>query len=229
VNRSGGRGRSSTVAAKQVIVLVFGEDENDREALRELIVALCPELESRIETRHRPLVLLRDASPTEIPDRASQIADAVAADRVRRDVRCVFAHQDCDDVEPSHEAVARRIEEALARAGCPAHAVTPAWEIEAWWFMWPSAVRAYQSSWNIPRRYSGTSVGLIVNAKEEFRRATRAAGKRKTREYRESDSPPLAKKVREMGLARTPEAKSLSYERFVGSVDSCCKRIGSEE
>jgi hypothetical protein len=225
VNRSGGRGQSRADAGKQVVVLIFGEDENDREALKELIVALCPELEARVETRPRPLVLLKDVSPAEIPNRARQIADVVAAERVRKNVRCVFAHHDCDDVEPAHEAVSRRIEEALARAGCPTHAVAPAWELEAWWFMWPSAVKAYQSSWNIPKKYRGIKVGLIVDAKEEFRRGVRSAGKQKGREYRESDSPLIAKKVREMGLARNPEAQSSSYERFVASVDSCCQGI----
>jgi hypothetical protein len=228
VNRSGGRSQSRENAANQVVVLVFGEDENDREALKELIIALCPELEARVETRPRPLVLLRDVSPAELPNRARQIADVVAAERVRKDVRCVFAHHDCDDVEPSHEALSRRIEEALARAGCPTYAVTPAWELEAWWFMWPLAVKAYQSSWNIPKKYKGTKVGLIVDAKEEFRRAVRPAGKQKRRDYRESDSPLIAKKVRELGIARDPEAQSSSYERFVASVDSCCQGIESK-
>jgi len=208
-------------------VLVFGEDENDTKAIRELIVALCPELESRIETRRRPLVLIKDARPEDVPDRARQIADVVAAERRRRNVLCVFAHQDCDDVEPSHEAIGRKIEDALERAGCHVHAVTPAWEIETWWFLWPAAVRAYQSSWKLPTRYFGADVGLIVNAKEELRRAVLAPGDRRPRRYRESDSPLLAKKVREMGIVRNPEAKSLSYERFVGSVDACCSRVSS--
>lgn len=192
-----------------------------------LITALCPTLQGNVEPRREPLVLIKNASRKVMKDRAQKIAAVVARERRLRNVICVFAHEDCDDVEPTHEAVAEKIERALASAGCEAHAVVPAWEMEAWWFLWPQAVTACQPSWSVPNRYRGTEVGRIVKAKEEFRRvimprrsATRA------RRYRESDSPLIAEKVRELGIVRHPEAVSKSSERFVVLVDECCSIKG---
>jgi hypothetical protein len=207
------------------IVLVFGEDENDRKAIRELIMALCPNLIGLVETRREPLVLIKNAQRNEIKGRAQRIAHVVGRERRLRNVVCVFAHEDCDDVEPAHEAVAEKIERVMAEAGCEVHAVVPAWEIEAWWFLWPEAVTACHASWSIPARYRGTEVGRIVKAKEEFRREIVSKGAANARRYRVSESPIIAKKVRELGIVRRPEAISRSYERFVSHVDKCCSQV----
>jgi hypothetical protein len=207
--------------------LIYGESENDTKSIRELISALRPELASLVQVRRQPHVLIRDARPEDVPDRAQQISDAVDAERAANDIVCIFAHEDCDGFEPRHEAVCRKIEDALAKAGCSAHAVVPAWEMEAWWFLWPEAVQAVRpKSWRAPDDYVGAEVGRIKDAKEELGRKIipkrLPPEKHKTfPHYQESDSPPIAQQVRQKGLARKPQAKSASYERFVRSVDSC--------
>ncbi len=207
--------RTRPAATRPPAVLIFGESDNDRRAIRELILALCPRLDGYILLRQHPLVLIKDARPQDVPSRAQKIADIVSAESRLRGITCVFVHEDCDAVEPRHEALAEKIEQALAEVGCHAHAVVPAWEIEAWWFLWPQAVTAYQVHWSLPARYKGTRIGLIVNAKEQFRRSTVAGSKVRTpRRYRESDSPLIAQKVRELGIVRSPEAVSASFERF---------------
>lgn len=199
---------------------------NDTTSIRELLVALKPGFAGRVVARREPQVLIRDAKLDDIPSRVEQIANVVEVTRVSNEVQYVFAHEDCDDVEPSHLAVCERIEKALEGFGCPAHAVVPAWEMEAWWFLWPKAVKSISGSWREPKDYVGRQVGRIKDAKEELVRCVRPKGlsgaeKKRFRDYQESDSPKIALKVREDGLARRPEAKSASYQRFMESVDSC--------
>ena len=209
------------------LVLLFGEDENDTKSIRELIEGLRPEFASKVQHRRQPLVLIKNARPEDVPERAQRIADAVDIERATHDVACVFAHEDCDEVEPKHLAVCAKIEAALAKAGCPAHAVVPAWELEAWWFMWPDAVQAVRpKSWRAPDDHLGKRVGLIKDAKEELRRKVvpkdlKPEKRKSFPHYQESDSPTIARQVREKKLARKPGAKSDSYSRFVSSVDQC--------
>jgi hypothetical protein len=115
-------------------ILVFGESENDTKAIREFIEAWCPA--ARVEIRRKPIVLIKDARPENVKSQADQIARVVAAEQQSGPVGCIFAHKDCDAVEPAHNQVASTIEAeltaAMARAGvtaCSVHAVVPAWEL----------------------------------------------------------------------------------------------------
>jgi hypothetical protein len=212
--------RSDARSAKASIVLVFGEDDHDRECIRVLLEGLRPDLRRRVQKRRQPLVLIKDANPTDVPDRAKRIALAVSAER--NPVASIFAHEDCDAVEPAHERVAAKIEAALRAAGLEAHAVAPAWEMEAWWFLWPDAVKAAFPSWRAPDDHVGRNVGMIRNAKEELRRrVTPRDARRAFIGYRESDAPAIAAKVVALGLLHTPKATSDSYSRFVRSAAAC--------
>lgn len=210
-------------------VLVFGEDENDTKLLAELLVALCPEMAGLVKPFRRPPILIKDADPRKVPSRVDAVATLIEAERASADVVCVFAHEDCDDFEPAHEGLSRKIEEGFASAGYHVHAVTPAWETEAWLLLWPDAVAAYRSKWASLRKYRGRDVGKVENAKEALTRALRPSGKGASavRDYRESDAPAIAQLVRELGLARTPAGRSLSYERFCDQVDQCCEAVAS--
>lgn len=161
----------------------------------------------------------------DIPERVRRVADVVKAERIRNEVGCIFVHEDCDRVEPAHEEDAAKLEKALEDVGCDAHAVTPAWEMEAWWFLWPDAVKDANPSWRKPDDYVGKSVGLIQNAKEELMRRVIPPGVKLGRSgfrgYQESDSPRIALRVRERGLVDKPEAKSGSYDRFRRSARLC--------
>jgi hypothetical protein len=216
LNKPSGKGRST----KTSFVLVFGEDDHDRECIKILLEGLRPDLARRVQKRRQPLVLLKNANPADVPDRAQRIALAVDAERDA--VACVFAHEDCDAVEPAHDRVAAKIESALRAAGLEAHAVVPAWEMEAWWFLWPEAVKAAFPSWRAPDDHAGRNVGMIRNAKEELRRrVTPSNAKRGFLGYRESDAPLIAARVVALGLLRMPKATSKSYTRFVQSAAAC--------
>jgi hypothetical protein len=210
--------------------MIFGEDENDTRSLETLMIGLCPRLKGRTR-RSRSLVLMKGASPRDLPTMADKLARIVAAAQAKWDVTCVFTHEDADALEPNDAAIAERLETALERAGVPAHAVVPAWELEAWWFLWPDAVADVHESWRKPTDMLGRQVGRIVDAKDKLEAAVtpRNLGRRerdKFRKYKESDSPRIAEKVVLRNLAATPGGASASYERFRSQVSACCEKFG---
>jgi hypothetical protein len=200
--------------------LVFGENDHDRRAIKALIEGLRPDLAGRVHARRQPLCLIKNRPAEDALSEAEKIAAVVHAEKP---VCAVFAHEDCDEVEPAHEALAKRKAAALASAiddpGCSITAVTPAWEIEAWWFLWPQAVREANPSWREPTDYVGRNVGAITNAKEELRRCVRPRGKKPkpVRDYEEADSPDIAKlavTLRLLDSHRSVGTTSASFEAF---------------
>jgi hypothetical protein len=203
--------------------VVYGEDLTDTSAIRELVEALAPDWRGRVHARRTPPIEVKNARLEELPKRRDRLAAAIDVERVSHEVSCVFAHEDCDELEPAHEDITARIEKTMTEIGCPVYAVTPAWELEAWWFLWPEAVAATRSSWRAPDEYLGKNVGLIQNAKEHLQRAVVPAGlnqaqKRKFRGYQPSDAPAVARTVRERGEVASPRAQSKSFEWFAARV-----------
>jgi hypothetical protein len=212
-------------------VLVFGESENDTKTIREFIQALCPG--ALVEVRRKPIVLIKDARPENVRPQAEQIARVVAAEHDESPVLCVFAHRDCDCLEPGHLAVAAAIEGAIGGAlkrlgvkGCTVHAVVPAWETENWLLLWPDVVGAHVPSWRVPSEFRNRNLGTVENGKESLRAAVRPRGKSRGRargrDYRESDAAAIAREVCQKGLASNPQGTSASFSRFVNSVNQCC-------
>jgi hypothetical protein len=199
---------------KPPLVMVFGEDKNDRVSIKHLVRALAPRAPA-VKVFNSPLVLIKGRALAEQRKSARSLVDVVAAKKITNDVVAVFAHEDCDAVEPAHEALSTAIEQRLAEAGvAQACAVTPAWELEAWWFMWPDAVQRVNGNWRRLNR-DGTNVGMISHAKDILRRELRPKSKSdKTDDYTESDSPVIAQHILEGNLINSPTATSRSYERF---------------
>jgi hypothetical protein len=97
------------VGQKPKIGLIFCEDENDAESLKNIAKAVRPTL-PRIDYCRKPLILVRDMKKAE--DRKKNAANVLAAVRAREvlsTVQFVIAHQDCDDFEPAHVQLAIRI------------------------------------------------------------------------------------------------------------------------
>jgi len=204
---------------RRKVILVFGENQNDTDAIKQFILALAPDADVRVDAMRRPPVNLRDAPQQSIPDRVSIIGKLIDAAEVDADVIAVFAHEDCDAVEPSHLVLADRIEAAFHSRGYPfVWAATPAWETEAWLMLWPEAFEKHVPSWR-PLNTSGRSVGLIENAKEFVARSVELPHGH-GRGYRESDAPKLAEIVRHEGWIRTPAARSDSFNEFARKVDA---------
>lgn len=203
-------------AARAPVVLVFGEDENDRQALMALAAGLRPDLARRIEPRRLPILLVKGVSELKARKREALFFKAIQAEAKVRGVLAAIVHEDCDAREPAHVALSDQILRRYLTTGCRVVPATPAWEMETWWFLWPEAAQALVPSWRKPDKYLGKNVGLIPNAKEVYRKATSPSGSRASnRVYRESDSPLLAAKVVQMGLLHKPKALSASYSDFV--------------
>jgi hypothetical protein len=184
-------------------VLVFGESVHDRAAICRLTEGLRPDLTGIVEQRRAPLVLIKNAKPEKARTNAQDIAKLVKQETGARNVIAVLAHEDCDAVEPSHIPTAAKIEAALAEAGCPGVSigVTPAWEIEAWWLVFPEAVTPLVEGWREPNDWMGKDVGTVENAKEALTRALRPRDRqRKTRDYHEADSLEIARNVVRLNL-----------------------------
>lgn len=127
---------------RKKVLLLFGESENDRGAVKELDEGLRPELRGHLQERRKPLMLVKKVTPDELRARKRSLAQQVMIERKRFDVRGVLIHEDCDEVEPAHERVARRYEESFAGADPPVYPILPAWELESWWLLWPDALAA---------------------------------------------------------------------------------------
>lgn len=197
------------------VVLVFGEDDNDRETMRVLAKALRPDV-PRLEKRRKPLVLVKDRDEAARKKSAQDIAAQVARDKKRFDVRGLIAHEDCDAIEPAHVKLAKDIHANLDPLAITIIAATPAWETEAWLWLWPDAAIAHVPTWRRPAR-SMSHVGRIKDAKEAYRRDVRPKiGK--ARDYAESDAPLIAAQAVRLRLLSRPDARSDSYAAFAAEL-----------
>lgn len=208
-------------------ILAFGESRNDTHALRELAAALRPDLPP-VAPRPQPILLRRDALEGKRQNMADKIAAVVRAEAVTREVIAVLAHRDLDAPEPrddasvahENEAELRRDIAAAVPAGCAVIPVVCAWEMEAWWFLWPDQVAAHRTSWRrLPPR-DRQRVDRISGAKEELRRALRSKGHAQVPDFAESDGPRIAARVRQAGTARAPRGVAISYQRLIAALDA---------
>lgn len=200
-------------------MLIFGESENDTNALKAFLEGLGVSDGLDVVAHRQPQVLIKDATTRSAPARADAITAVVDAAMVDRDIVAVFAHEDCDAVEPAHVDLAAKIEAAFAAKGYDfVFAATPAWEMETWLMQWPDALALYRPSWRDVSGYSGRNVGMIANAKEDLTRSLRP-GRGRTRDYRESDAPAIARVVASQGWTRSPRATSGSWSAFVSRAD----------
>jgi hypothetical protein len=203
---------------KAKAILVFGENDNDNYAIKCLVEALRPGL-AKVEVRRRPIILSQQARQTKREDVCREIARLVAAQSVIDEVVSVIAHRDCDNVEPAHEACRNELLNDMRACDLPNPvAATPAFEIEAWWYLWPEALAKTRPCWNSVTREG--KVGEIVNAKERLRRDLRPSNSsHRCPDYTESDSRKIAEHVNELEIARKNLKGSDSFRDFVRQVD----------
>lgn len=204
-------------------VVVLGEDDHDRKAIKILVSALRPDLRpSAFNTLRKPIALVKNVPPARLPDQTIRVSAVLRAVDKRKPIRCVLMHEDADDLEPAHEHLITKIERCYARLPWTVHAVVPAWEIEAWWFLFPQAVRAVRPSWPSLDRYRGRDLGLIRNAKEELKKALRQATAKPAaaRPYSEADSVLIAQRTADLDLLSPPWfARSASWLAFLDRVE----------
>lgn len=204
--------------AKSRVILAFGESENDTRSLKHLVAAIRPELPT-VETRKYPLILSRYAGRNKRLSSMEKIAKMIAAQRVTHEIISVIAHRDCDAVEPAHENSRDALLEDMRAHALPQPvAATPAFEIEAWWFLWPDALSATRPCWN--KLEARPDVGLIMNAKNELCRSLKPKTKGdRCPDYTESDSVKIAEKIKSLDLMSKRSGRSRSFDAFVKQIN----------
>lgn len=218
------RGRNEPKTPRRPgVILVCGEDAHDRDAIRHLIVALRPEYEGRTKPRKEPLLLAKNVAPEKLAAAAKRLAAIIVAEERVQLVDAVVAHEDCDEVEPAHEKLAKTKRAAFAKVRAKVIPAVPAWELETWLMLWPAAAPLVSEKWRAPVEWTKTHVGKVEHAKQKYAASLvshhAARVRRSVRQYEEKDSVPIAKVVRDQGWASAPKATSDSYTAFMDAID----------
>ncbi len=205
-------------------VIFFGEDDHDRNAIKILFFEL-NQNSSKLQSKllRKPLSFVKGVDQAKRCDRVSKVRAAVRAVDAVTPVFATVFHQDADDCEPAHVAVETDIKSVYSSLPGAIVAAVPAWELESWWFLFPSAVGSLHYTWRDPDQYVGKDVGKIQHSKERLVACVRPSSlKRGARfaSYAEGDSERIAMRIVELGLVRKPAAKSESWESFVRQVDN---------
>lgn len=204
-------------------VLVVGEsgqsnDLYDAQAIKHLILAHQPTWE--VKALKRPAVLAKGEEKA-LAKAASRVADLYRQASAHAHIHGVFNHADTDAVEPSHVPAAEVIEASLASAGCPGFAAVCAWELEAWFFLWPEAIEATRQAWKVPKTLRGRDVGQLADPKAMMRNDVLKGASKPQLSYQEKHAPEVAQQIALRIHDR--EGKSLSYDRFVAGIKACAK------
>jgi len=207
-------------------ILVFGESPNDTNALKILILGLCPALKSSdVRVLRAPPTLQRDAHQLAVKQWVDRAASALRAARiVLGEAICIFAHSDSDGPDGCAFEEARTAQ--LRAAGfSQAHAVIPVESIEAWWLLFPEATEDIVPTWAGALVRKPGDVDRVNDPKSELIRRTRR--KQPKRPYREGDSPAIAAAIVAGGHFGKSLGTSESFGRFLQMVMNCCELLGT--
>lgn len=129
------------------VVVILGEDDNDRRSIQILVGALRPDIpRGLLRPLRKPMALVRNVRPQRLPSQVTKVSALLRAVEVEAPIRAVLMHEDADAVEPAHETMINKIESTYRSLRWPVLAVVPAWEMESWWFLFPDAVQAVRGT-----------------------------------------------------------------------------------
>jgi hypothetical protein len=205
------------MSTKKYIILIYGEDQNDRIALRNLLGAILNNSSNfDIKPIQSPIILSRNAERRKHEKMSEKIRAVEKSFESKYSKVIVVAHRDCDAVEPAHIETAKALEDELKAIGVKRPiAATPAWEMETWLMLFPDALKKTRTCW---RAWDpgNSNVGLLDNTKERLKRALRPVGSESTcPDYKESDAQLVMQKLKEDPLIlQNRKAKSSSFDIF---------------
>lgn len=203
-------------------VVVFGENTNDSEAIKELLLALCPQLgRGDVRVIREPPTLQRSAHTRTLATWVDRASQALRAASVKLgDASCILIHTDADQHDDGSFEAERTGQ--FRKAGfAQAHAVVPIEAIESWWLLHPRATESVVPSWAGALRKAPGDVDRIADPKAELIRRTRS--KQPRRPYSENDSPAIARAIVTGGhLEKMAAGTSPSFGRFVAVARGCC-------
>lgn len=215
------RGGTRLRATKKPVVVLAGEDGNDRAGLRILLEEFCPEMHGRL-VEIKDSVRLREAGHQNLADRVRTLARKARARAVleQAELACVFVHEDFDRVDGDEYLTTRnRVQDALTKELGTAHYVLSVWEMEAWLFLFPDALSGVVPSWKVPTQHRNRDTGTFSDPKKIL--IERVSGG--NRRYRESDAPSVLAKAVELGCLERPSGHNRSWSRLRADAGDCCR------
>ncbi|GLZ14519.1 hypothetical protein Acsp04_47540 [Actinomadura sp. NBRC 104425] len=201
------------------MIVLAGEDANDRQCMRLLLEELCPDMRGRL-VEINWVVRLRQASDSNLAQRIKHLGGLARAKAAQQkaELACVFVHEDFDAADSDEYPKTRdRVQKALESEFGNAHYVLAVAEIEAWLLLFPDALAAFSSSWKLPTKYRGKDTGKIVDPKKVMSEVSRGRSR-----YRESDAPKVLAKAIELGCYKRPVGSNRSWREFGDDVTRCC-------
>jgi hypothetical protein len=208
-------------ATKKPVVVIAGEDRNDRAVLRLVLEQVCPDMRGRL-VEINDAVRLRNASGATLAQRVRTLVRLARAraTRERADLACVFVHENFDAPASAGCAeVHRRVTEALAREFGTAHDVLAAAETEAWLLLFPDAVAGHVPTWRVPRQYRGIDTGQLPDPKRTLAVEVSRSGPR----YRESEAPAVIAMAVELDILHQPSRTNQSWTQLNNDAAECCR------
>jgi hypothetical protein len=215
------RGGTRVRATAKPVVVLAGEDANDRRCLRIVLEALCPQMAGRL-VEINDTVRLRDASAKNLAARAGMLRQKAKARAAREDAElaCVFVHEDFDRVDGDEYLTTHgRVQAALAAELGSAHYVLSVWEMESWLFLFPDALLSRASAWRIPAQFRNKDTGLISDPKAVLKRQVSSPA----RKYRESDAPEVFTEAVLRDILNKPRGTSRSWTQLRDDAADCCR------
>ena len=177
------------------------------DSVRHLLVAEQPALDGRLRPALRPPSLTRQAGARPVQTWLGSLSAVVTASV--DPVAGLVVHRDADGPDPRGD-VAAELTRQLSAVHPQARAAVPVQAMEAWWFLFPDAVRAVRPrAWRslvLPRG----DVEAVGEPKRELERRTRQVAQKQP--YAEADSAAIARAVLDLQLA--PAFPCASYNRL---------------
>lgn len=217
-----GRGGTRIRATRKPVVVLAGEDGNDRKCLRILLEEFCPDMRGRI-VEVNDSVRLRGASPGTLAARVDTLAKKARARAAREnaELACVFVHEDLDGPDgDGYVNTHDRVQRALTRALGAAHYVLAVAEMEAWLLLFPDALAGTVSSWKVPKQYRNRNTGALADPKKIMMNSVSGSA----RPYRESDAPDVFAKAVALNCLDQPSGTNRSWSRLRTDVDDCLRQ-----
>lgn len=216
MSRTRPSGSHRSVKRDRPVILIFGEGtgaggSNDARALVHLLKFANPGLKDRcdIQAMPWPVSLTRTAKPAAVESWLSNIKRVAKAKGELADVVAIVIHRDADGPDPQgkqYAVLAKDLSDQLD--GYPTVPAVPVQMTEAWWFLFPEAVRAVApGAW----RDLKLPTGNVEEIRDPKKRLVGLTSKT-SRAYRESDSEEIAKNILAQG--RRPVSDSRSFGRF---------------
>jgi hypothetical protein len=206
---------------RKPLIVLAGEDTNDRKVLRLFIEALCPNARGRI-VEINGTVRFRDADDDALTRRSISLLGKVRARAAREEaeVACLFIQEDFDSPDSQRrDVIQRRVQNALRRELEKTYYLLVAWELEAWLLLFPEAISATRSAWILPNRLRGVDTGRITDPKRVMRHEVSTQANTR---YREEDASKVVEQVVKLGLQHNPSGSNRSYDELKQATSDCC-------